>query len=175
MPEKKIEGKVWVLRDERGAPIPNVDTDMIYHNEHLAVTEPEEMAQYIFGNLDGWRDFPKKVSEGDILVVGENFGSGSSRQHAVDGFIALGVTAIIGESFGAIYWRNAVNAGLPVFRAPEIMATGIESGQEVEIDLESGLAKNLSSGEELPVEPMGDVQREIYQKGGLFEYGRAQS
>jgi len=169
---KKIKGRVWVIRDESGDPIPNIDTDQIYHNKHLAVTRIDEMGQYIFGNLDGWRDFPDKVSPGDILVVGENFGSGSSRQHAVDGFIALGISAIIGESFGSIYWRNAVNAGLPILRAPGVMTTGIKSGDEIEVDIETGEAVVLEAGEKLPVEPMSGIQLEIYRAGGLFEYGK---
>jgi len=168
----KIKGRVWVIRDEKGNPIRNIDTDMIYHNKHLAVTDIGEMAQFIFGNLDGWRDFPQKAEPGDILVVGENFGSGSSRQHAVDGFIALGIQAIIGESFGAIYWRNAVNAGLPVFRAPGIMSSGIESGNKIEINLEKTEAVNITSGEKIEITPMSEIQKEIYHAGGLFEYGK---
>jgi len=168
----KIEGRIWVIRDESGSRIDNIDTDMIYHNKHLAVTDIDEMGQYIFGNLDGWKDFPKKVQQGDILVVGRNFGSGSSRQHAVDGFTALGVQAIVGESFGSIYWRNAVNAGVPVLEAPDIMASGIESGQVVTIDLESGGIEVKDSCKRVQAKPMSQVQREIYQAGGLFEYAK---
>ena len=169
----KLSGRIWALRGPDGAAIENIDTDMIYHNRHLAVTDMNEMAQFIFGNLDGWRDFPEKVKPGDILFVGKNFGSGSSRQHAVDGFIALGIQAIVGESFGAIYWRNAVNAGMPVLRAPDVFTSGIESGQEVEIDLTTGEIKNLFSGKAFAAEPMGNIQMDVYKAGGLFEYGSA--
>ena len=167
----KIEGRVWIIKDSSGKPIANIDTDMIFHNKHLAVTDPGEMGQYIFGNLDGWKDFPDKAQPGDILVAGENFGCGSSRQHAVDGFITLGVQAIVGESLGAIYWRNAVNAGLPILRAPSIMSSGIESGNRIEIDLITGQTKNTTTGQEIAnIEPMSEIQLEIYRAGGLFEY-----
>ncbi|MFH0765642.1 MAG: hypothetical protein V2A61_04390 [Calditrichota bacterium] len=94
--------------------VPDVDTDMIFHNRHLHITDPKAMAPLMFGNLKGYEDFPGRVRPGDILVVGHNFGCGSSRQQAVDGFIALGIAAVVGRSFGAIYKRNAINAGLPL-------------------------------------------------------------
>ncbi len=170
----KIKGRAWVIQDEKGRRIDNIDTDMIYHNKHLAVTDMDKMGQYIFGNLQGWEDFPNKVREGDILVVGRNFGSGSSRQHAVDGFIALGIRAIVGESFGSIYWRNAVNGGVPVLVAPNIMESQIESGDEMEIDLESGKIEIMDKNEVYRVDPMSQVQKDIYQAGGLFEYAKRQ-
>ncbi|MFQ6618076.1 MAG: 3-isopropylmalate dehydratase small subunit 2, partial [Fidelibacterota bacterium] len=108
-----IEGKAWLIRDERGVFIDDIDTDQIYHNTHLAVTEIERMGQFAFGNLKGWENFPSLSERGDILIVGKNFGSGSSRQHAVDCFKSLGISLIIGQSFGAIYKRNAINSGLP--------------------------------------------------------------
>lgn len=167
-----IKGRAWVIRDDKGRRIDNIDTDMIYHNKHLAVTDMDKMGQYIFGNLQGWEDFPNKVRKGDILVVGRNFGSGSSRQHAVDGFIALGIRAILGESFGSIYWRNAVNAGVPVLVAPDIMESQIESGDEMKIDLESGKIEIMNKNEVHQAEPMSQVQKDIYQAGGLFEYAK---
>ncbi len=166
----KIRGRVWVVRDKDGAAVDNIDTDQIFHNKHLAITQIDQMGKHIFGNLDGWEDFPKKAKPGDILIVGKNFGSGSSRQQAVDGFIALGIAAIIGESFGAIYWRNGVNAGFPLLRAPGIMGTDIQTGDEIEIDLENGSAVNLKSHKKLPVKPMSKTQAEIYAAGGLFEF-----
>ena len=104
----RVTGRVWRI------DVDNIDTDMIYHNRHLAVTDPAEMGQYAFGNLAGWEDFPQKVQPGDIVVTGKNFGCGSSRQQAVDCFTTLGVAAIVAESFGAIYERNAINAGLAI-------------------------------------------------------------
>ena len=93
-----IKGRAWVIRDAEGKAIDNIDTDMIFHNAHLAITDINEMGPHAFGNLKGWEDFPKKVKKGDILIIGENFGAGSSRQQAVDCFIALGVAGIVAGS-----------------------------------------------------------------------------
>ncbi|HHS50980.1 MAG TPA: 3-isopropylmalate dehydratase [candidate division Zixibacteria bacterium] len=169
---KKIRGKVWVIRDQNNKPVDNIDTDQIFHNKHLAITKIEEMGQHIFGNLDGWKDFPTKVSAGDILIVGKNFGSGSSRQQAVDGFAALGVSAIVGESFGAIYWRNAVNAAFPVLQAPNIFEEDIQSGDEIEIDFKNGKLTNTRNNKTIDITPMSKTQLDILRAGGLFEYGR---
>jgi len=171
--ENAIRGRILVIQDLDGKQIDNIDTDMIFHNKHLAITNIDEMGQYIFGNLDNWEDFPQKVEKGDIVVVGKNFGSGSSRQQAVDGFIALGVSAIIGESFGAIYWRNAVNAGLPVIRADGIMQSDLKSEENIEVDFASGEISRVADEEVLfKAEPMSRVQIEMYKAGGLFEYSK---
>ncbi len=89
-----IEGRVWPVVDASGTYLNDVDTDQIYHNAYLAVTDVDEMGRYAFGNLAGWEDFPTKAEPGDILVVGANFGAGSSRQHAVDCFRTLGVAGV---------------------------------------------------------------------------------
>ena len=104
----EIEGRVWYI------PMDNIDTDMIFHNRHLSITDIDEMGQHTFGNLEGYEDFSKKVKSGDIVICGKNFGSGSSRQQAVDCFISLGVQCVLSESFGAIYERNAINAAFPI-------------------------------------------------------------
>jgi 3-isopropylmalate/(R)-2-methylmalate dehydratase large subunit len=155
----RLKGRIWLV-DEA-----NIDTDMIYHNRHLAVTDPAEMGQYTFGNLPGWEDFPQRVQAGDLVVVGPNFGCGSSRQQAVDCFATLGVTALIAPSFGAIYERNAINAGLPVVLG-DLLHCGLENGQEVELDLESGLIQ--WTGGSAQADPFSQVQMEIYQRGGLL-------
>jgi homoaconitate hydratase family protein len=103
-----ISGRVWVIKKD------DIDTDMIFHNRYLQITDPKEMGQYIFDNLAGYEDFVKRVKPGDIVITGKNFGAGSSRQQAVDGFATLGVQAILAESFGAIYERNAINAAFPI-------------------------------------------------------------
>ncbi|MBU0617287.1 MAG: 3-isopropylmalate dehydratase large subunit [Planctomycetes bacterium] len=125
----KIKGRVWRIAQD------NIDTDMIYHNRYLTITDPAEMGQYTFDNLEGWEDFAKKVKPGDIVVTGKNFGCGSSRQQAVDCFKTLGVAAIVAESFGAIYERNAINAGLAIMSAPAIAS--VQDGDEVEVDFET--------------------------------------
>ena len=167
-----IKGRIWVLRDGGGNLIDDIDTDMIYHNRHLAVTDVAEMGQYAFGNLEGWEDFPSRVSPGDIVVAGSNFGCGSSRQQAVDCFISLGIRAIIAESFGAIYKRNAINSGLAILECPGISGVGLNNGDIISINLETGSIKK--DGEEIiKARPMSSVQMDIYQAGNLFEYGKS--
>ncbi|MFH2000123.1 MAG: 3-isopropylmalate dehydratase [Planctomycetota bacterium] len=163
----RLKGRVHVVRDAEARPIDDIDTDMIFHNAHLAITDVEKMGPYSFGNLKGWKDFPSRVKPGDILVVGKNFGAGSSRQQAVDCFRALGVTAIVGESFGAIYFRNAINSGMPVFRVPEIMESALKDGDEIELDLEKS---TISASTLLPEpQPFSKVQLDIYLAGSLFK------
>ncbi len=164
--EKKlttIRGRVWVIRKS------NIDTDMIYHNRYLTVTNLEEMGQYAFSNLEGWKDFPQKARPGDIIVVeGENFGCGSSRQQAVDCFKALGISLIIAKSFGAIYERNAINSGFPIIQAKNIQELSLKDGEEIEVDLLSGEVRKSSTKERIQANPFSKVQFEIYERGGLL-------
>jgi len=154
-----LKGRVWLVNE------PNIDTDMIFHNRHLAVTDPAEMGQFTFGNLPGWEDFPGKAQEGDIVITGPNFGCGSSRQQAVDCFSTLGVKALIAPSYGAIYERNAINAGLPVV-VGDLLDAGLENGMEVALDLETGTI--TWAGGEAKSDPFSKVQMDIYQRGGLL-------
>ncbi len=156
-----ITGRVWRI------DVDNIDTDMIYHNRHLTVTDPNEMAQFAFGNLDGWQDFAGKARPGDILIVGKNFGCGSSRQQAVDCFKALGIAAVVAGSFGAIYERNAINAGLAILTA-DVSRIGISTGDEIQIDLATGCIRRLADGAECLGTPLSDAQMAIYQRGGLL-------
>jgi len=156
----EFSSRVWVIRED------NIDTDMIYHNRHLAITELAEMGQYTFGNLKGFEDFAGKARPGDLIVVGKNFGAGSSRQQAVDCFISLGISLIIAESFGAIYERNAINAGFPIMVA-DLVSTDLQDGQVIEVDLTTGRIE-LPSGKEVFGQPFADVQMDIYKKGGLL-------
>jgi len=161
-PEEKptrFRGRAWVIDQD------NIDTDMIYHNRYLAITDIAEMGQYTFDNLKGYEDFAKKAKPGDIVVVPKNFGAGSSRQQAVDCFISLGVSCVIAESFGAIYERNAVNKGFPIVAA-KLIGEGIEDGETIEVDLESGRI-TLAGGKTVEGAFSG-VQMEIYKKGGLL-------
>jgi 3-isopropylmalate dehydratase small subunit len=158
----KIKGRVWLVRED------NIDTDMIFHNRYLTITDIEEMAQYTFDNLKGWEDFAQKARPGDIVVTGSNFGAGSSRQQAVDCFKSLGIRAIVARSFGAIYERNAINAGLPVV-VSNLMDSGIESGEEITIDLKSGEILRRKTNEKFSATPFAKIQKEIYQRGGLFK------
>jgi 3-isopropylmalate/(R)-2-methylmalate dehydratase large subunit len=158
-----VKGRAWVVRKD------NIDTDMIYHNRHLTVTDPAQMGQLAFGNLPGWEDFAKKARPGDILVTGKNFGCGSSRQQAVDCFQALGVAAIVAESFGAIYERNAINAGLAILRA-NLVETDICDGEELEVDFRTGTIRR-ASGQTIGGQAFSDAQMKIYQRGGLLVKG----
>jgi len=168
--EKQNTDKPLILKGRvRVVPVANVDTDMIFHNKHLHITEPDEMAPLIFGNLDGWKNFPDEAKDGDILIVGHNFGCGSSRQQAVDGFIALGVDAIIGVSFGAIYKRNAINAGLPLVECHDILESGVQDLDEIELDLETGTIKRADGTILTKGKPFSDVQRDIYYSEGLLK------
>lgn len=153
--------------------VPDVDTDMIFHNRHLAITEKEKMAPHTFGNLPGWEDFPGKAQPGDILIVGHNFGCGSSRQQAVDCFSALGVTAIVGESFGAIYFRNAVNSGMPIIVTDNITKSGIANGDTIEVDLEKSIISCPEKNITIQANTFSKVQMDIYQAGDLFTYGKS--
>ncbi len=162
-----LRGRLWVLKSGENL-FSDIDTDMIYHNAHLAVTEIEKMGQFALGNLDGYKDFAVKAQPGDIILTGDNFGSGSSRQHAVDCFAALGVQAVIARSFGAIYKRNAINSGFPIMELPGLPDNLFEQFDEVELDLEKGV---LSKGEKsFNGNPMSKVARDIYLAGGLFQY-----
>jgi homoaconitate hydratase family protein/3-isopropylmalate dehydratase small subunit len=157
-----LEGRIWFI------PKDNIDTDMIFHNRYLAITDSKEMGQYTLDNLKGYEDFAKKAQKGDIIVAGKNFGSGSSRQQAVDCFISLGISGIIAESFGAIYERNAINAGLPVIACKSISDIYATTGDLIRIDLRTGEMKNLSNGKSASAEPFSDVQLDIYMNGSLL-------
>jgi len=157
-----IQGRVWVIKED------NIDTDMIFHNRYLAITEINEMGQYTFDNLKGYEAFSKKAKPGDIVFTAKNFGSGSSRQQAVDCFKSLGIQAIIAESFGAIYERNAINAAFPIMTYDSIEALELNDGDTVKIDFVTGKIINLKNNKSVQTGKFSEVQLEIYQNGGLF-------
>ena len=158
----EIEGRAWYI------PMDNIDTDMIFHNRHLSITDIGEMGQFTFGNLAGYEDFAKQVKPGDIVVTGKNFGSGSSRQQAVDCFISLGVQCVVAESFGAIYERNAINAAFPIVTSGRISTLKLEEGDVIRLNFETGAIQNVTKKISLESAPFSDVQMEIYQNNGLF-------
>ena len=162
--EKKIvmEGKVWIVNMD------NIDTDMIYHNRHLAVTDQQEMGRYAFGNLKGWEDYPLRSEPDDIIIAGKNFGAGSSRQQAVDCFRALHNQAILAMSFGAIYERNAINAGFPVMTYKDLSDLDLKDRDTVRIDLAKGTVTNLKNNKTAAISKFSEVQMAIYQKGDLL-------
>ena len=158
-----IEGKIWIIDED------DIDTDMIFHNRYLTITDIAEMGQYTFDNLEGWKDFAKKAEAGDIIITTKNFGAGSSRQQAVDCFKSLGVQAILAESFGAIYERNAINAAFPIVTYEDISKLGLKQRDKIRVDFEKGTLTNLENGKFIEINKFSDVQMEIYKKGGLLK------
>jgi 3-isopropylmalate/(R)-2-methylmalate dehydratase small subunit len=173
MKPTKVKGRLWVLITPSGKLYDDVDTDMIFHNRYLHITDLDQMGQYALDNLKGWEDFAKKAQPGDVLMAGVNFGAGSSRQQAVDCFRALGVAAIVAESYGAIYKRNAINSGFPIVVLPGVSQIygQFRNGDEVEIDYQTGELV-LNGKQEYQAEPLSKVQMDIYQAGDLFTYGK---
>jgi 3-isopropylmalate/(R)-2-methylmalate dehydratase large subunit len=157
-----IEGRIWLINRD------NIDTDMIFHNRYLAITDIKEMGACTFDNLKGFEDFTKKAKPGDIVITGKNFGCGSSRQQAVDCFISLGIQAIISESFGAIYERNAINAAFPILICKTLEESGLKNGDSIKVDIKTGRIENLRNNEIFIADPFSDIQLEVFQKGGLL-------
>jgi len=173
MKETKIQGRLWVLTTPAGELYDDIDTDMIFHNRYLHITDVGQMGQYALDNLKGWEDFAKRAQPGDILLAGVNFGAGSSRQQAVDCFRALGIGAIVAESYGAIYKRNAINSGFPIVVLPDLsqIYRQFKDGDKLEIDLATGKLV-LNGAQAFQAEPLSKVQMDIYRAGDLFAYGR---
>lgn len=165
-----FKGRAWVLT-RQGKLIDDIDTDMIFHNRYLAITNIADMGQYAFDNLEGYRDFAKKAQPGDIVITGQNFGSGSSRQHAVDCFAALKVSCVAAQSFGAIYKRNAINSGFPILTIAELDLSKVKTGDEVEMDTDAGTIRKGGAvvGK---LEPLSTVQKDILRAGNIFEYAK---
>lgn len=173
MKDTRVNGRIWVLTTPRGELYDDIDTDMIFHNRYLHITDIAQMGQYALENLEGWEDFAQRAQPGDIILAGANFGAGSSRQQAVDCFSALGIGAIIAESYGAIYKRNAINGGFPIVSLPNLtqIHNQFESGDELEIDFETG-QMDLDGTQVFHAEPFSRVQMDIFQSGDLFAYGK---
>jgi len=159
---EEFTGRTWYIQQD------DIDTDMIFHNRHLTITEIGEMGKHALGNLEGYGSFARQARKGDIVFTGKNFGAGSSRQQAVDCFIALGISCIIAESYGAIYERNAINAAFPILVSEEIGKLGLNDGDEVHVNIRTGDIRNSANGKSIRAKPFSEVQMEIYQNGGLF-------
>jgi 3-isopropylmalate/(R)-2-methylmalate dehydratase small subunit len=147
----------------------DVNTDAIIPARYLNVSEPGELARHCMEDID--QDFVKKVKPGDIIVAATNFGCGSSREHAPLAIKAAGVSCVIAASFARIFFRNAINIGLPLLESSEAVAAA-ENGDKLEIDLASGLIKNLTRGKEFRAEPYPEFMAGIIEAGGLIEYTR---
>lgn len=145
----------------------NVDTDVIIPARYLNSSDPEELASHCMEDID--REFVNKVSRGDIIVAGKNFGCGSSREHAPIAIKAAGVSCVIAETFARIFYRNAINIGLPIIECPEA-GRGIEDGDLVEVDFDSGIIYNRTRGTEFQGQAFPEFMQKIIQAGGLINY-----
>ena len=144
----------------------NVDTDAIIPARHLNTQDHKELASHCMEDID--KDFVNKVQEGDIMVAGDNFGCGSSREHAPIAIKASGIDCVIANTFARIFYRNAINIGLPIMECPEA-SERIQAGDEVEVDFDSGVIKNLTRGEEYKAHPFPESIQKIIRAGGLLK------
>ena len=143
----------------------NVDTDVIIPARYLNTSVPAELAEHCMEDID--KSFVENVKPGDIMVAHNNFGCGSSREHAPIAIKAAGISCVIAATFARIFYRNAINIGLPIMECREA-AEKIENGDEVEVDFDSGVITNVSKGENYQAEPFPEFIKEIINKGGLL-------
>ncbi|GAB4340352.1 MAG: 3-isopropylmalate dehydratase small subunit [Candidatus Abyssubacteria bacterium] len=163
MTEKHVlRGRAWKYGD-------NIDTDAIIPARYLASSDPEVLAQHCMEDADA--EFVQKASAGDFIVAGTNFGCGSSREHAPIAIKALGISCVVAKSFARIFYRNSFNMGLPILECPDAV-DGIGDGDKVEIDLSTGIIRNLSAGTEYRANPIPPFMQELIDAGGLINYAR---
>ncbi len=155
-----ITGRVW----KYGA---NVDTDQIIAGRYCNLIDAAELGKHAMEDLDA--EFAKKVQKGDVVVAGSNFGCGSSREVAPLALKGAGVSAVVAENFARIFYRNAINIGLPIFESPEA-AQAIETGHRVEIDPASGVIRDLDTKRDFKSTPFPEFMQMIIAKGGLLPY-----
>lgn len=155
-----LEGKVWRYGD-------NVDTDVIIPARYLNTADPRELAKHCMEDID--TSFVGNVKLGDIIVAGRNFGCGSSREHAPVAIKASGIPCVIADSFARIFYRNAINIGLPLIELGPDVAE-IKNGDTVKIDLDRGIVENVTSGKKFKVQPLPGFIQDIAQAGGLVNY-----
>lgn len=156
----KMEGKVWRYGD-------NVDTDVIIPARYLNITDPVELTKHAMEDID--TSFAGNVKAGDIMVAGKNFGCGSSREHAPLVIKVSGITCIVADSFARIFYRNAINIGLPILELGADVER-IKQGDILNIDLKAGILTNKTTGEEFQVQPLPGFIQDIAQAGGLINY-----
>jgi 3-isopropylmalate/(R)-2-methylmalate dehydratase small subunit len=157
-----MAGSVWKYGD-------NVDTDVIIPARYLNVSAPEELARHCMEAITP--EFPSRVQPGDVIVAGANFGCGSSREHAPLAIRASGVACVIASSFARIFYRNAINTGLPIVECPELVQDA-EQGDRLEVDLEAGALTNLRSGRTYRTSSFPTFILKIIEAGGLVPYTR---
>ena len=157
-----FQGAAHVVGDD-------IDTDVILPGRYLTLTDPAQLAQHVFEGIDP--DFVSRVRPGDILIAGRNFGSGSSREHAPIGLKALGLSCVIAESFARIFYRNAINLGLPILICPEA-AQAANPGDRIRVDTDSGTVE--VAGQTFHAQPFPPFLQELIAAGGLVPWVRAE-
>ncbi len=160
-----VKGKVFKYGND-------VDTDVIIPARHLTSADPAHLASHCMEDID--RSFVNEVKPGDIMVAGENFGCGSSREHAPIAIKASGISLVIAGSFARIFYRNAINVGLPIMECSEA-AAAINKGDEVEADFDTGIIKDLTTGESFTAKPFPEFIKKIIDAGGLVPYTKSKS
>lgn len=158
-----MAGRAWKFEDD-------IDTDAIIPGRYLVINDPRELATHLFEGIRP--EMAAIVRSGDYVVAGDNFGCGSSREHAPLALKGAGVSAVVARSFARIFFRNAINIGLPLFICSE--TDKILDGSSIEIDMAGGVIHNISRNESYKTTPLPDFLREIVDAGGLVEYTRRQ-
>jgi 3-isopropylmalate/(R)-2-methylmalate dehydratase small subunit len=161
MQKANIDGKVWRFGKD-------IDTDLIIAARYLNTSVPEELAKHVMEDADP--EFVKKMSSGDIIVAGENFGCGSSREHAPIALKAAGVAAVIAPTFARIFYRNAFNMGLPIFELQE--SEEIAEGDKISVDMNNGTVTNQTTGKVYKFIPIPAFMQELIDAGGLMNYAQ---
>jgi 3-isopropylmalate/(R)-2-methylmalate dehydratase small subunit len=156
-----FKGRAWKFDDD-------IDTDQIYPGEYLPLTDKVEMGKVAMSGVEGFEDFSERISKGDILLAGENFGCGSSREHAVVTLEYAGISVVVAKSFARIFYRNAVNLGYPILESDAVDRAG--QNDELEVDADAGVIKNLTTGEVYSCTTLSGLEREISAAGGLIPY-----
>jgi len=145
----------------------NIDTDVIIPARYLNSSDAQELAEHCMEDLD--KNFVNEAKQGDFIVAGKNFGCGSSREHAPIAIKASGVSLVIAETFARIFYRNAINIGLPIMECPDA-AKEIEAGDEIFVDIKTGAIKNITKSKEHKAAPFPEFMQDIINAGGLINY-----
>ena len=161
MQKANIDGKVWTFGKD-------IDTDLIIAARYLNTSVPEELAKHVMEDADP--EFVNNMQIGDVIVAGENFGCGSSREHAPIALKAAGVAAIIAPTFARIFYRNAFNMGLPIFELPQ--SAEIQEGDEISIDMNAGTITNKSTDKSYAFTPIPAFMQELIDAGGLMNFAQ---
>ena len=157
---KKLTGKTWKFGDD-------INTDLIIPARYLNTSDPKELSAHVMEDVD--KAFPQKISRGDFIIAKKNFGCGSSREHAPIAIKAAGIGAVIAQSYARIFYRNAINIGLPILESYEA-ATKIETGDEIQIDLSSGEIINITKNETYQATKFPEFMQKLISSGGLMAW-----